>query len=200
MKYAWIAAQHGDYPLPALCTTLAVSGSGYRAWAHGEKLDWWRLTDAQLLARIRVIHAELKGAYGSPRILRDRRSRGFPAGNERVELLMRENEIRARHKRRYKATTDSKHALPVALNVLHRNPAPTVPNQVRTADRAYIWTDYCLLVVPVDRAQPVQSRSRRLVDQFTDDRGHRGRRADDDMVPVHARAGADLSLRPQQPV
>ena len=141
MKYAWIATQRRDYPLPALCRTLAVSISGYRAWQRGGQPNRRRLTNAQLLALMAAIHAELKGAYGSPRMLRELRSRGVPVGKERVERLMRENGIRARHKRRYKATTDSKHGLPVAPNVLDRNFAPAAPNQVWSADLTYIWTD-----------------------------------------------------------
>jgi putative transposase len=58
-----------------------------------------------------------------------------------VERLMRENGIRARHKRRYQATTDSKHRLPVAPNLLNRNFAPPAPNQSWSADITYIWTD-----------------------------------------------------------
>ena len=54
---------------------------------------------------------------------------------------MRENGIRARHKRRYKATTDSKHGLPVADNLLDRNFTPSAPNQVWTSDITYLWTD-----------------------------------------------------------
>ena len=54
---------------------------------------------------------------------------------------MRENDIRARHKRRYKATTDSKHTLPIAENLLDRNFAPAAPNQAWSADITYIWTD-----------------------------------------------------------
>ena len=69
------------------------------------------------------------------------RARGFSASKERVERLMRKNGIRARHKRRFKATTDSKHALPVAGNLLNRNFMPSAPNQVWTADMTYIWTD-----------------------------------------------------------
>ncbi len=65
-------------------------------------------------ALIRSIHAELKGAYGSPRMVRELRARGFSACKERAERLMRENGIHARQKRRYKVTTDSKHGLPVA--------------------------------------------------------------------------------------
>jgi putative transposase len=124
-----------------LCAALDVSVSGYRAWKRGGKPGRKRLTDPQMLALIRAIHAELKGAYGSPRMVRELRARGFSASKERVERLMRENGIRARHKRRFKATTDSKHALPVAGNLLDRNFMPSAPNQVWTADMTYIWTD-----------------------------------------------------------
>lgn len=141
MKYAWIDAQRRAYPLPAMCETLAVSASGYRAWKRGGSPGRKRLTDAQLLALIKAIHKELKGAYGSPRMVRELRARGFPASKPRVERLMRENGIRGRHKRRYKATTDSKHNLPVAANLLDRNFSPTAPNQAWSADLTYIWTD-----------------------------------------------------------
>ena len=90
---------------------MAVSASGYQAWKRGGTPNRKRLADAQMLTLIRAIHAELKGAYGSPRMVKESRGRGFPAGKERVERLMRENNIRGRHKRRFKATTDSKHAL-----------------------------------------------------------------------------------------
>ena len=141
MKYAWIDAQRTAYPLPAMCETLTVSISGYRAWKRGGSPKRKRLTDAQLLALIQAIHRELKGAYGSPRMVRELRARGCPASKPRVERLMRENGIRARHKRRYKATTDSKHALPVAPNVLDRNFAPTAPNQVWTARKLPLLVD-----------------------------------------------------------
>jgi putative transposase len=127
--------------LPAMCTTLAVSISGYRAWKSGGRSNSKRLRDPQLLTLIRAIHAQLKGAYGSPRMVKEIRGRGFPASKERVERLMRENDIRARHKRRYKATTDSKHALPVAPNLLERNFSPSAPNQAWSADLTYVWTD-----------------------------------------------------------
>ncbi len=132
--------QRKAYPLPAMCATLSVSTSGYQAWKRGGSPNRKRLTDAQMLALIRAIHAEFKGAYGSPRMTEEIRDRGFPASKERVERLMKENGIRARHKRRFKATTDSKHSLPVAPNLLDRNFTPSAPNQVWTADLTYIWT------------------------------------------------------------
>lgn len=141
MKYAWIDAHGKSFALAEMCAVLDVSISGYRAWKRGGKPDRKRLTDTQTLAVIRAIHVELKGAYGSPRMVRELRLRGFSAGKERIERLMRENGIRARHKRRYKVTTDSKHGLPVADNLLARDFAPTAPNQVWTADITYLWTD-----------------------------------------------------------
>ena len=141
MKYAWIGAHIKAFALIEMCAVLDVSVSGYRAWKRGGKPDRRRLTDDQMLAVIGAIHAELKGAYGSPRMMRELRLRGFTAGKERVERLMRENGIHARHKRRYKVTTDSKHGLPVAENLLDRNFTPVAPNQVWTSDITYLWTD-----------------------------------------------------------
>ncbi len=141
MKYAWIDTQGKAFELARMCDALEVSVSGFRAWKRGGTPDRKRLTDSQLLALIRAIHAELKGAYGSPRMVRELRDRGFSASKERVERLMRENGIRARHKRRFKVTTDSKHGLPVAPNLLDRNFTPTGPDQVYSSDITYLWTD-----------------------------------------------------------
>ena len=133
--------QRKVYTVDEMCRVLAVSESGYRAWKQGGTPDSTRLTDAQMLTWIRAIHEELKGAYGSPRMVRELRGRGFPVSKERVERLMREHGIRARHKRRYKVTTDSKHNLPVAANRLKRDFTPSAPNQTWTSDITYLWTD-----------------------------------------------------------
>jgi transposase InsO family protein len=141
VKYAWIDTQRAYYALSEMCPVLAVSISGYRAWKRGGKADRSRLTDAQMLALIRAIHDELKGAYGSPRMVLELRARGFSASKTRVERLMREHGIRARHKRKFKVTTDSKHKLSIAPNLLDRNFTPAAPNQVWTSDITYLWTD-----------------------------------------------------------
>lgn len=141
MKYAWIDAQTNRFTLAELCSTLGVSVSGYRAWKRGGTRDRKRLTAGQTLAMIRAIHAEVKGAYGSPRMVRELRQRGYTASKGRVERLMRLHGIRARHKRRYRVTTDSKHGMPVAANLLDRNFEPIAPNQVWTTDITYLWTD-----------------------------------------------------------
>jgi len=90
---------------------------------------------------MRAIHVEVKAAYGSPRMLRELRDRGFAVGKTRVERLMREHGIRARHKRRYKATTDSRHGLAVAENLVRRQFVPEAPNRLWSADLTYIRTD-----------------------------------------------------------
>jgi putative transposase len=74
-------------------------------------------------------------------MVRELRGRGFPASKPRVEQLMRENGIHARYKRRYKVTTDSKHNLPVAPNLLDRNFSPSGPNQEWSSDITYLWAD-----------------------------------------------------------
>jgi putative transposase len=141
VKYAWIDAQRAEYPLPDMCEVLAVSVSGYRAWRCGGTPDSTRLGDAQAVALMKAIHAEVRGAYGSRRMHRELQGRGHRIGLARVERLMREHGIRARHKRRYKATTDSKHSMPVADNLLQRNFTPEAPNRVWTGDITYIATD-----------------------------------------------------------
>jgi len=123
-----------------MCEVLTVSISGYRAWRPGGKPDRTRLSDPQAVALIESIHAEVRAAYGSRRMHRELQGRGHRIGLRRVERLMREHGIRARHKRRFKATTDSRHSMPVAHNLLARNFTPDAPNCVWTGDITYIHT------------------------------------------------------------
>jgi putative transposase len=122
-----------------LCAALQVSDSGFTSWQRSDGPKKW-LSDSALLKRIREIHEETKAAYGSPRIYQELKGLGIPVSKGRVERLMRENDLRGRHKRRFKATTDSKHTLPVAPNRLEQNFATERPDQAWTADITYIAT------------------------------------------------------------
>lgn len=134
MKYAWIDNQRDFYPLQAMCKQLGISTSGYADWKKcGGPTHW--LSDEQLLALIRSVHAEFRPGYGSPCIREELKSRGIPVG--RVERLMRANGIRAKHRLRHKATTDRKHALPVAPNLLDRQFVTSALDQAWTADVTY---------------------------------------------------------------
>ena len=93
--------------------------------------------DELALARIRAIHAEVKGEYGWPRIHKELQARGLRIGKERVRKLMASHCIRAKIKRRFVVATDSKHSLPVALDLVQRRFMPQAPNQLLT----YIATD-----------------------------------------------------------
>lgn len=112
VRYAWISQQVGRYPLLWPCGALSVSINGYRAWKRGGTPVRKRRRDTQLLTIIRTVHAETQGAYGSPRMAREIRTRGYPASKSWVERLIREHGIRARHKRRYRG--DDRFEAPVA--------------------------------------------------------------------------------------
>ena len=139
MRYAFIDQHCDSYPLQTLCTVLQVSDSGFVAWQQSEGPTKW-LSDSKLLELIREIHDETKAAYGSPRIFLELKGRGIPVSKGRVERLMREHGVRGRHKRRFKATTDSQHTLPVAPNRLDQNFKAMRPDEVWTADITYLAT------------------------------------------------------------
>ncbi len=87
------------------------------------------------------IHAEIKGAYGNPRMMRERRARGLSVSQARVARRMRAQGIWGRHQRRYQDTTDAQHRLPVADHLLARDLTPSGPHRVWSADITYLWTD-----------------------------------------------------------
>lgn len=101
---------------------------------------------------IEDIHKASRGTYGSPRILAELKGLGFKCSKKRVERLMQKNGIRAKTRRKFKVTTDSKHNLPVAPNVLERNFSPKVPNAVWGGDITYVWTKegWLFLAVIID--------------------------------------------------
>jgi putative transposase len=137
VRYAWVEQNGGSYPIEALCEAPGVSPSGSACWKCGGGRQM-RLSDAQLLDLIRAIYVESRGAYGLPRVFRELKARGVAVSRERVARLTRKNDIRARHKRRYKATTDSRHDCPVAPDLRDRNFEPNCPDQTWTADITFI--------------------------------------------------------------
>jgi putative transposase len=98
-------------------------------------------TNRELLGEIRRVHASSRGRYGSPRVHAALRTEGVRVGRHRVAHLMRQHGIAGRRPRRARPrTTDSRHALPVAPNLLERQFTATAPNQVWLADLTYIRT------------------------------------------------------------
>jgi putative transposase len=140
VKYAFIDVHRGRYPVPAMCELLGVSRSGYHHW-RGRRPSPRECENTRLLAHIRAIHAASHGSYGSPRVHRELRAQGHRVSLNRVRRLMKQHGIAARHKRKFRATTDSRHKLPVAPNLLEQNFVAERPDQVWLADVSYVWTD-----------------------------------------------------------
>lgn len=139
MRYRFMEEYQGQFSIAAMARVLEVSTSGYYSWRR-RKESRRSLENRKLLMEIKVIHAESGATYGSPRIYQELRARGIRCSENRVARLMRLHEVRPKRRRRYKATTGSRHSLPVAENHLNRQFAPKAPNQAWAADITYIWT------------------------------------------------------------
>ena len=147
MKYAWIAKNKAAWPVTVTCEVLGVSTSGYfehqrrRRTSQPSQPGGGRLSNEAVLAHIRAIHAEVKGEYGWPRVWKELLARGIRVGKDRVQRLMHTHGIKARNKRKFVVTTDSKHDLPIAENLLARDFTPAAPDRVWSSDITYIATD-----------------------------------------------------------
>jgi putative transposase len=122
-----------------LCHTLNVSSAGYYAWRDRPASPRRQHRDT-LVAQIKVIHAEVKQRYGSPRVHAELVSRGQPCCVNTVARLMRKAGIAAKTARKFRHTTDSDHGLPVADNVLDRQFRPKRPNASWVSDITYVPT------------------------------------------------------------
>jgi len=116
-----------------------VSSSAYYEW-ESEPASEHDRRDAELTTVIREIYDENKGRYGAPRIHHALREQGHSVSRKRVARLMKDSAIKAKTARKYKATTDSSHGLPVALNYLARNFKAIAPNRAWVSDITYLWT------------------------------------------------------------
>jgi putative transposase len=143
MKYAFIYRNKRVWPISVKCRVLRVSVAGYHEHfvRRQDIVQRRHLSDEALLVHIRAVFKENRGAYGWPRIWRELRAQGIRVGKLRVQRLMQRNGIRARGKRRFRiTTTDSRHGLPTAPNLLNRNFTAAAPNQVWVGDVTYIAT------------------------------------------------------------
>jgi transposase InsO family protein len=121
------------------CDALEVSESGYCAWASRTPSPVGQRRE-RLVAAIEQVHADVKGRYGSPRMTAALKARGHACTENTVAPLMKAHGIRAKAPRRFVRTTDSRHGLPVADNVLGRDFDPSGPNLAWAADITYIPT------------------------------------------------------------
>lgn len=122
-----------------MCKAFAIAPSRYYQWQREQQSERAK-QDADLLAAVRRIFAKFRGRYGAPRVRDELAREGTRVSRKRVARLMREAGLKAKGRRKYKATTDSNHSLPVAPNLLHRDFHAERPDTVWVSDITYIWT------------------------------------------------------------
>jgi putative transposase len=128
------------YPIPLMSRLLSVSASGYYAWldkplSQHDKEELW------LEIEIKAAHKRTRQTYGAERLQNDLARYGVKAGICRIKRIRKKLGIRCKQKRRFKATTYSKHNLPVAENLLDQKFETTEPNKVWLSDITYVPTD-----------------------------------------------------------
>ena len=140
MRYRFMQEHEEQFRIGTMCRVLLVSRSGYYSWRNRPQSRRAKENE-RLLVRIEAAHKKSKKTYGSPRIHRQLVKDGVACSRGRVARLMRDAGIRAKQKRKFVVTTDSKHGLPVAENLLDRQFDVDTLNTVWTADITYIPTD-----------------------------------------------------------
>jgi transposase InsO family protein len=129
-----------SYSVPLLSRVLHVTASGYYAWA--KRLPSMReREEMRLELEIRAAHQRTRQTYGPERLQRDLADHGVVVGVHRIKRIRRKLGLRCRQKRRFKVTTDSRHSLPVAENLLNQRFEAEAPNQVWLSDITYIPTE-----------------------------------------------------------
>lgn len=129
------------YPVTVLCAVMRVSRSGFYDYLNRDtSVNNKGSVEAALINRIKEIFAEYRASCGSRRMVKHLRNEGYQIGRYKVRRIMRQLGLIAKTPTRFKLTTDSKHSLPVAANVLDRKFDVDSPNRVWTADISYVWT------------------------------------------------------------
>ncbi|MDI6801838.1 MAG: IS3 family transposase, partial [Thermodesulfovibrionales bacterium] len=128
------------YPVPILCRGLEVSVSGYYRWVN-RKPSKRQQEDAILKIEIQAAHRRTRCTFGAERLQKEMAEQGVPAGIYRIRKLRKELGIKCKQTKKYKATTDSDHKLPVAENLLMQEFKTESPNEVWVSDITYISTD-----------------------------------------------------------
>lgn len=127
------------FPVEKMCKVLKVSTSGYYHWLKSGPSKLW-LENQKLSIEIQAIFEESFHSYGSPRIQSELETLGYKVSKPRVARIMKANHLYAIRKRKFKATTDSKHNYPISPNLLNQDFKVERKNQVWVSDITYIHT------------------------------------------------------------
>ena len=164
MRFRFIEENQGEYPVWLMAQCLGLSSSGYYDWKGRGGSS--RKGDLELLRAIEDIHKASRRTYGSPRIFDQLKGMGWRVSKGKVERLMRKEGIRAKTRKKFRVTTDSKHNHPVAPNILNRQFQPVAANRAWASDITYVSTKQGWLYLAVI----IDLFSRRVVGWSMDER------------------------------
>ena len=136
MKYGFIREHAERWPVVHLCRLLGVQRSAYYDW-QDRPCKVIPPEELALRRRMKELFRASRDSLGSRTLMKNLCEEGFEIGRGRTRRLMKVLNLKVKHKRKYKATTDSKHQLPVAENVLNRQFTPQGPNQAWGTDITY---------------------------------------------------------------
>ena len=127
------------YPLPLMRRIMNVSASGYYAWLD-RPLSKRAREEGRLEVEIRAAHKRTRQTYGPERLQHELAEHGIQVGIWRIRRIRKKLGLCCKQKRKFKATTDSKHTLPVAGNLLGQQFKVYEPNTVWVSDITYVPT------------------------------------------------------------
>ena len=139
LRFLFIDEHRVLYPVQVLCRVMQVGRSGFYAWL-GRPPSARACADKSLAEKIHRAFRGSRGTYGSPRIRAQLNAEGVPVSKRRVARLMRRRGLCGLRKARFTRTTDSRHKLPIAPNLLARKFTATAPNRVWVTDVTCVWT------------------------------------------------------------
>jgi transposase InsO family protein len=187
-----------QYPVLLMGQMLSVSASGFYGWLDRPLSEWAR-EEMRLEVEIKAAHRRTRQTYGAERMQHELAEHGVSVVICRLKRIRRKLGLRCKQKKKFKATTDSKHRLPVAENLLKQQFKVYAPDQVWVTDITYVPTDEGWLYLAghndLFNAEIVgyamgERMSKNLVSQSL-------LRGD---VHPEAREGPTAPLRPRQPV
>ena len=129
-----------NYPVHLLKRVLSVSAGGYYDWLD-RPLSKWAREESRLEVEIRAADKRTRQVYGAEKLQHDLAAHGIRVGICRIKRIRRKLGIRCKQKRKFKATTNSRHTLPVAENILEQQFKVAAPNKVWVSDITYVPTD-----------------------------------------------------------
>lgn len=153
MRYAFIQTQSGIFSVCAMCRALGVSRSGFYIWRHRQQNPAPRQQRrTHFDQQVADAFAARKGRSGSPGLTLDLHDQGLSCNRKTVAASLKRQGLRAKAAKKFKATTNSKHDLPVAPNLLQQDFTAPAPNRKWVSDITYLWTDegWLYLAVVID--------------------------------------------------